>query len=177
MENTEVAQRVGRLVRRHPSDSARLKRQATTMAAIGVMAFTCGTPVLGAVIGGSEGGLVTVVFLLATGAISLGLSIRHFVLARRAEDESFDVHEQGLVHRTATTVTVVPYDAITKVEAMSNTSVLLPKVWGTDYMCFISTHDSGCIGINTFTHDVRGLAQTVHAAVHRGHRPPVPGPS
>lgn len=78
MENTEIARRVGRLVRRHPSDSARLKRQATTMAAIGVIAFTCGTPVLGAVIGGSEDGLVTVVFLLATGAISLGLSIRHF---------------------------------------------------------------------------------------------------
>ncbi|MFC7891756.1 hypothetical protein [Streptomyces sp. NPDC057381] len=175
MESTEVAERVGRLVREHRSDSARLKRQASVMATVGVVGFASGIPVLVTVIGGSEGGLVTVIFLLAMGAISLGLSIRHSILARRAEEESFDIHEQGLVHRTATTITVVPWSAITKVEAMRNTAVLLPKVWGTDFMCFITTRDSGCIGVDSFTHDVRGLAQTVHAAVHLGSRPQMPG--
>ncbi|MFF8918464.1 hypothetical protein ACF08M_35475 [Streptomyces sp. NPDC015032] len=171
MRRTEVARQLGGFVREHRTDGGRRLRHAGIMLVVGAVGMAFGVPVTVASIGTTHGAPQLAGLLLGVGLVGLGLGIWRLVQAFRTREQCFDVHERGLTHRVAGTVTLIPWQDIASVGARGGDDRLLAEARGVGFTCDITLNDGRRIRVDTFTEDVRQLAQTAHRAVYLGQLP------
>ncbi|MGW1404467.1 hypothetical protein [Streptomyces sp. NPDC002403] len=171
MRRTEAARQLGGFVREHRTDGGRRLRHAGIMLLVGAVGMAFGVPVAVASIGTTDGAPQLAGLLLGVGLVGLGLGIWRLVQGFRTREQCFDIHERGLTHRVAGTVTLVPWQDIASVGARGEDDRLLAEARGVGFTCDLVLTDGRRIRVDTFTEDVRQLALTVHAAVHLGQLP------
>ncbi|MER5361480.1 hypothetical protein [Streptomyces sp. NPDC002785] len=171
MRRTEAARQLGGFVREHRTDGGRRLRQAGIMLVVGAVGTAFGVPVAVASVGTTEGAPKLAGLLLGVGVVGLGLGIWRLVQAFRTREQSFDIHERGLTHRVAGTATLIPWQDIASVGAHGEDGRPLAEARGMGFTCDITLNEGRRIRVDTFTEDVRQLAQTAHRAVHLGQHP------
>jgi hypothetical protein len=100
----------------------------------------------------------------------IALGIRYV----RHGDESFAVHEGGLVHRRGDTVTTLAWGDIESVDNRGQNNALA-RLLGGDVACTVRFGDGRRI-IHGYIHDARHLANSVDQAVYHGTVPQSPAP-
>jgi hypothetical protein len=172
MRRTEVARQLGGFVREHRTDGGRRLRHAAVVIVVGTVGMAFGIPVTIASIGTTEGAPQLAGLLLGVGLVGWGLGIWRLTQAFRTREQCFDIHERGLAHRVAGTVTLIPWEDIAEVSARNGgNDQLLAETRGMGFGCDIELNDGRSIRFDTFTEDARKLAQVVHGAVHLGRFP------
>lgn len=141
------------------------------MILVGAAGMAFGVPVTIASIGTTEGAPELAGLLLGVGLVGLGLGIWRLLQGFRTREQSFDVHERGLTHRVAGTVTLIPWQDIASVGAQGEDGRALAEARGMGFTCRITLTDGRTIRVDTFTEDARQLAVTAHSAVHLGRFP------
>ncbi|MER5501195.1 MULTISPECIES: hypothetical protein [unclassified Streptomyces] len=172
MRRTEVSKQLGGFVREHRTDGGRRLRHAAVVIVVGTVGLAFGIPVTIASIGTTDGAPQLAGLLLGVGLMGWGLGIWRLTQAFRTREQCFDIHEQGLAHRVAGTVTLIPWADIAEVGARNGgNDQLLAETRGMGFSCAIKLNDGRDIRFDTFTEDARKLAQVVHGAVHLGRFP------
>jgi hypothetical protein len=114
--------------------------------------------------------------LLSGGLVGLGLLFGCFgfaLLAKavRTKDETFEVYEQGIVHRVGDAVAVISWSDISSVRLHGSEQTGGPHYLGIDFYCVLRLTNGRRLKFNTYTSDAPTLAAKIDAAVNRGTRP------